>query len=124
MKIVKQLPIYLIVMLMSVFVAACGGDDKDEPSATVGKLNITNNSTYTLSDFVVNFTNDSGEVITREQKGTVKPNDKVSVDIPIGATKYYMGTSLYGTRFWSADYAVSVKKQVLTDQIVGNWSSN
>lgn len=114
----------LLIMAFSFTASSCSDDKNDEPSAVVGKISITNSSSYTLSGFIVNFTNDKGEIITREQKGTVKPKDKISVDIPIGATMYYMGTSLQGTYFFSPDYSVSVRNQVLTDQIVGNWTSN
>lgn len=111
--------------MLTMSVTSCSGNDNDdEPSAVVGKLVITNSSSYTLSDFVINFTNDSHEIITREQKGTLKPKDKINVDIPLGATLYYMGTVSGGNRFWSPDYSVSVKNQVLTDQIIGNWSAN
>ena len=51
---------------------SCGDDDKDEPSAVVGQLTIQNKSSYTLSAFMVNFTNDKGEIITREEKGTLR----------------------------------------------------
>ena len=113
----------LLITFLSVSLTSCG-DDEDEPSAVVGKVTITNSSTYTLENFIVNFTNDGGEIITREHKGTVKPKDKVLVEIPIGATKYYMGTTVAGTYFFSPDYATTVRNQVLTDQIVGNWTSN
>lgn len=123
-KIIKNLWLLLLLVSFGFSVSSCSDDDDDEPSAVVGKLTITNNSTYTLSNFIVNFTNDSHEIITKEQKGTLKPKDKVTVDIPIGATLYYMGTTSNGKYFWSPDYSTTVKSQVLTDQIVGNWSTN
>lgn len=113
-----------IITFLSFSLSSCGDDKEDEPSAVVGVVTITNTSTYTLSNFIVNFTNDDHEVITREQKGTVKPKDKVTVEIPIGATKYYMGTTVNGKYFFSPDYSVSVRNQILTDQIVGNWTAN
>lgn len=116
--------IFFVVLTMGFTMTSCSDDDDDEPSATVGKVTIINSSTYTLSDFRVNFVNDGDELITRELKGTVKPKDQITVDIPIGATKYYMGTTMSGRTFWSADYSVSVKKQVLTDQTVNNWKTN
>lgn len=113
----------MVLLMMPVVMGSCSDDD-DEPSAIAGKVNIRNSSTYTLSDFMVNFTNDKGEIITREEKGTLKPNDVVSVDIPIGATYYYMSTVMSGYRFFSPDYSTSVRQQVLTTQTVGNWLTN
>lgn len=118
---------WLMVMLIPLFslsITSCSDDKDDEPSAVIGKITITNNSTYTLEDFMVNFMSVSGEVITREKKGTIKPKETVNVDIPIGAKLYYMSTTANGTRFFSADYEISVRKQILTDEIVGNWSMN
>lgn len=117
------------LLLLVAFFALCAGasscsDDKknDEPSAVVGTLSVVNNSRYTLEQFQVNFMNDDLEVITTEPKGTLKPGGSVEVEIPIGATKYYMGTVMAGSRYWSANYLVSVRRQVLTDDIVGLWS--
>lgn len=123
-KFIKNLFMVMILAAFSVSFTSCGSDDDDDPSATVGRLTITNNSTYTLDSFMVNFTNDKGEIITRESKGTLKPKDKITVDIPIGASYYYMSTYVYGDRFFSVDYATTVRTQVLTDQIVGNWTAN
>lgn len=122
-KLMKWLMVILIP-LFSLTITSCSDDKDDEPSATVGTITITNSSTYTLDNFMVNFTSVSGEVITKESKGTIKPKETVKVDIPIGAKLYYMSTTANGTRFFSADYEVSVKKQILTNEIVGNWSSN
>lgn len=114
----------ILITFLSFSLASCGDDKDDEPSAVTGKITITNSSTYTLSNFIVHFTNDDHEIITKEQKGTVKPKDKITVDIPLGATKYYMGTTASGKYYFSPDYSTSVRKQILTDQIVGNWSTN
>lgn len=119
---IKYLWYVLAVFIFATTVVSCSKDDDGEPSAVVGRVSILNNTSYTLDDFMVNFINDSNEIITRESKGTLKPKETVMVDIPIGATQYYMGTVEGGIRFWSPNYAVSVKNQVLTDQIVGNWS--
>ncbi len=124
-NLLKHVAMLAFTLFLGLAATSCSDDDdKDEPSAVVGKISITNKSTYTLDNFMVNFTNDKGEVITREQKGTLKPSGKVSVEVPIGATYYYMSTAVNGTRFFSVDYAVSVKTQILTDQIVGEWKSN
>lgn len=122
----KAIKLFGLLFMVCLFapMTSCGDDDDDEPSAVVGKVEILNNSKYSLENFFVNFTNDHGEIITREQKGTIKPKERVYVDIPIGATYYYMGFRDSGYTFFSVDYAVSVRNQVLTDQIVGNWSTN
>lgn len=111
-----------VLLITSTAITSCSKDN-DEPSPVVGKVTITNNSSYTLSSFVVVFVNDHQETITTENKGTFKPSEKIQVDIPIGATEYYMSTVAGGERFFSVNYNVSVKTQVLTDQIVGNWSN-
>lgn len=113
----------LMCLTLSASVVSCGGDD-DEPSAVAGQLSITNKSSDTLSDFVVHFTNDKNEIITREEKGTLKTNETIKVDIPIGATYYYMSTVAGRYRYFSPDYQTSVKKQVITDQTLGNWKTN
>lgn len=123
-KIIKKSWLLLLLVSFGLSTSSCSDDDNDEPSAVVGKVTITNSSTYTLTDFTVNFINDSYEIITREKKGTLKPNEKVTVDIPIGATNYYMGTTSNGRYYWSPNYSTSVKSQVLTDQIIGNWTAN
>lgn len=112
-----------MLLTMSVSMISCSDKD-DEPSAVVGKVLIQNKSSYTLASFKVNFTNDKGEVITQEDKGTLKAGDAVKVDVPIGASYYYMSTIAGSQRFFSPDYSVSVRMQVLTDQIVGNWRAN
>ncbi len=120
----KFLNLFVVALMFTTAFALTSCGDNEDPSASVGRVHITNRSTYTLDDFVVNFTNDSGEIITREKKGTVKPGQTINVDVPIGATYYYMGTYFYGKNFWSANYPVSVRTQVLTDQIVEEWKSN
>ncbi|MCM1451803.1 MAG: hypothetical protein NC102_06065 [Clostridium sp.] len=119
----KFLLLFAVVLTMGFATSSCGGDD-DEPSASVGKVSILNSSTFTVNNFQVIFVNDKMEIITRESKGTLKPKDKVNVDIPIGATEYYMGGVMYNTVFFSANYKVSVTNQVLTDQTVGQWTTN
>jgi hypothetical protein len=114
----------MLFVILGLTVSSCSKDDKDEPSAVAGSIRVTNKSSYTLDDFRVNFTNDKGETITIEQKGTLKPEASVTVEAPIGATYYYMSTVMYGDRYFSADYAISVKSQVLSDQIVGQWKKN
>jgi len=124
-KFLKFFPVLFAVMLTGLVTTSCGDDDEDDvPAGVVGHITIKNSSKYELDDFVVNFINDDLELITRERKGTLKCNASCQVDIPIGATKYYMGTSQGGKMFWSANYDISIRSQVLTDQSVGNWSSN
>lgn len=122
-KFIKLFFPILMVMVCLGF-NSCSKDHDDEPSATVGKLSVTNSSTYTLNEFTVIFVNSRMETITIERKGTLKPKDQVSVDIPIGATEYYMGTIMYSTTFFSPNYDINVKRQVLTDQTVGQWTTN
>lgn len=112
----------LLIMAFSFTASSCSDDKNDEPSAVVGKISITNSSSFTMSQFTVFFLNDEYERITTEQKGTVKPKDKISVDIPIGATKYFMAMVYGGNVYASPYYSVSTRNQVLTDQIVGNWT--
>lgn len=124
----KNLLRILGVMLATVFIGlsavSCSDDKESEPSSNAGSITIINKSQYTLDSFQVNFTNDRGETITIEQKGTLKPNGTVLVDAPIGATYYYMSTVMFGDRYFSADYAINVRTQVLSDQIVGQWKKN
>lgn len=85
---------------------------------------IDNKSTYTLYSFGVIFETSGGETITIEEKGTVKPGQKFSVDVPTGAGRYYMRTKIGSTYYFSVYYNISDRNQVLTDDIVGYWSSN
>lgn len=124
MKHVKNLILVMFAIFCCTAFTSCDKDDDKEPSTTTGRVNITNKSQYTLYDFGVVFTNSKGEKITAEDKGTLKPNDKVTVDIPIGATYYYMRTYLSGKYYFSVDYSTDVRSQVLSDQVVGNWTSN
>lgn len=121
MKKVINLFFMMMVLLASTTFASCSSGD-DEPSSTQGKVTITNKSTYTLEEFRVLFMSVSDEVITIEKKGTLKPGAKETVDIPLGAKTYYMSTYLGGYNYFSADYEISVRSQVLTDDVVGLWS--
>lgn len=115
----------MVLLVMPVLMGSCSDDDDDDdPSAYVGKVNIRNSSSMTLYAFMVHYINDGREIITTEDKGTLKPNEVISVDIPIGATKYYMSTFSDGDRYFSPDYSASVRQQVITDQNLEHWHPN
>lgn len=111
----------ILLMTFASLTTACGDKD-DEPSSTQGKINITNNSNYTINSFTVRFINSHYETIATESKGTVKPKDKISVDIPLGATEYYFTGVIMGFSCYSAYYETTLRNMVLTDETVGYWT--
>lgn len=88
------------------------------------RVNISNNSTYTLERFTVHFINSRLEELSSRDFGTLYPGGSISVDIPTGATEYYMATYLGSRWYFSANYAVEYTDMNLTAAEVGNWSAN
>ena len=115
----KQIYRLLGILLLAVCAVGFTG-----PEQNPDVVYITNGSSYTLNDFVVYFTNSKGELITRENKGTLKAGGHTDADIPQGAEYYYMATTLMGSRFFSPDYKVSLTSITLTDATVGEWRTN
>lgn len=113
-----QLIIPMFILAFSCCVSSCSGDDS--PSSGK-KVTITNSSSQTLQSFTVVFTNSRDEIITTENKGTLKPGEKVTVESPIGATEYFMMGAVSGKVKASPNYEVSVTKQVITDQTLEFW---
>ena len=87
-------------------------------------VTITNNSTNDLYRFTVHFVNAYGEELTAPDYGTLYAGSSVSAEIPTGAEKYYMATYLYGTWYFSPDYAISYKSLTLSSAEVGRWRAN
>lgn len=127
MKQIYRLLGILMLAVCAVGFTSCGSDEPEPapgPEQNPDVVYITNGSSYTLNDFVVYFTNSKGELITRENKGTLKAGGHTDADIPQGAEYYYMATTLMGSRFFSPDYKVSLTSITLTDATVGEWRTN
>lgn len=87
-------------------------------------VTITNNSTRSLYRFRVVFMNSKYEKLTDRDFGTFDPGRTISVEIPTGATEYYMATYLNSMWFFSPNYDVSFYNLNLSTSEIGNWSTN
>lgn len=122
---------YVLLLPLMLMLSACGDDD-DEPepvetsSPEKSGIVIKNNSSYDLTNFRVYFIGaNSYQTITYENYGTFKKGRTITVtEIPDGAVYYYLATTLGGTSFFSIDYSISTRRITLTDETVGNWTSN
>ncbi|MBQ6965717.1 MAG: BACON domain-containing protein [Bacteroidaceae bacterium] len=88
------------------------------------RVTITNGSVYTLERFRVVFLNSRFEKLTDRDFGTLSPGSSVTVDIPTGATEYYMATYSGSTWYFSPNYTVDYTTLNLTTDEIGNWSAN
>ena len=88
------------------------------------RVTVTNGSIYTLERFRIVFLNARNEKLTDRDFGTLAPGNNISVDIPTGATEYYMATYLYNTWFFSPNYGVNYTSLNLTSDEIGNWATN
>ncbi len=121
---------YVLLLPLMLMLSACGDDDDEpEPAGTSQEKSgivIKNNSSYDLTNFRVYFIGaNSYQTITYENYGTFKTGRTITVtEIPDGAVYYYLATTLGGTSFFSIDYSLSTRRITLTDETVGNWTSN
>lgn len=115
----KALALLLALMVLP-FMASCSDDD--DPTSSM--LVITNSSTVTLERFRVVFWTERGETLTDREYGTFAPGETTTVEIPIGASEYYMATYSSGYWFFSPNYSVSITNNRLTDSTIGEWRTN
>lgn len=106
--------------------ASCSSEDDPEPvvPAPDTQLHVINGSTYTLERFTVIFWNDDKETITNKEYGTFSQGETKNIDIPAGATQYYMGTYMYGSWFVSPTYKLAGYQTLsLTSDMVNSWTT-
>lgn len=121
----------LMLAIGIVCVTACGGSDDDAPTTintpvipVSNNLTITNNSSYTLARFTVIFWNDYNETVTNKDYGTFTINETKSIEIPAGATQYYMATYLASKWFVSPTYKLAnYRSLALTTDMVNAWTT-
>lgn len=111
----------LMLLTLCVPMTSCS-DNEDEPA--YGTLTVVNESTYSLPRFTIHFINNDWEEVSARDFGTFEPGDTQKMEIPAGATKYYFGTYMSGTWYFSANYTVSTKYVELDNSSVGQWQSN
>ena len=87
-------------------------------------VTVTNNSIYVLERFRVVMLNSKMETLTDRDFGTLSPGNSVTMDIPTGATEYYMATYLYSTWFFSPNYDIQYSSLSLSTDEIGGWKSN
>ena len=74
--------------------------------------------------FTVIFWNDDKETITNKEYGTFSQGETKNIDIPAGATQYYMGTYMYGSWFVSPTYKLAGYQTLsLTSDMVNSWTT-
>lgn len=121
MKIYKFLAMLLLVAGIGLSFVSCSDDDDEDTNS----VTIINNSTYSFNRFTIYFMNarysDNGEVISRQDFGTLNPNGSVSAVIPAGANYYWLGMSYGGETYVSADFNVSVTKLNIDNNF--NWEN-
>ena len=95
-----------------------------DPNAPEGSVKVTNNSSMMLSSFTIVFCNEYGENIDKKNFGDFAHGEVCSMVIPIGASRWYCGTLINSTWYFSPFYNTSTKSVVLTQSMVYQWTTN
>ncbi|MDY6298011.1 MAG: hypothetical protein SPL50_07010 [Alloprevotella sp.] len=119
-------------MLSVLFMAAlCAGfvscdDEADEVGGKTRTVQITNRSGMILYQFTVVWADVNDNVMSQDGKGDLYSGDKITVEVPVGANKFYMAyyNKNLGTWLYSPIYSVGSKTFTLTEFDVSQWTTD
>ena len=113
----------LLMGMLCMFVLALGLTSCNKEEVAL-QVRVTNNSSYSLSTFRITFENAYSEVLSRREFGDFVPNQTVTMEIPVGAARYYLSTYANGYTFFSPYYEAKITNLVLTSDMVSAWTTN
>lgn len=119
-------------MLSVLFMAAlCAGfvscdDEADEVGGKIRTVQITNRSGMILYQFTVYWGDVNDNDMSHDGKGDLYSGDKITVEVPVGAYKFYMAyyNKNLGTWLYSPIYSVGSKTFTLTEFDVSQWTTD
>lgn len=119
MRKMSVLPIILMAV-MSVGLASCGSDEKEDdkpivpPPAPTNVLTISNNSSYSFRPLYVVYMNSIGEPLSTENIGDLLPNQTKTATFPQGTANWYLATETSSGVSYTANHSVTETSFTIT----------